>query len=781
MTRPWKAMRTALLLSASTMLVSAAALAAETEAADDVLAEIVVTAQKVKETLAKAPIAVSVLNPDILDRQNITVAEDLVTTVPNLQFSQNGFAMRGIGSNNGFSGYSTVATQVDGIYAPFATTLTLGMFDIGAIEVLRGPQGTVHGRNATAGVVNINTADPGSDYAISGDVQYGSHQDVQVRLHTDLPVADNFALRVSAFRHVNDGLSPRYSAQDRFDKTDQTGVRLTSRWNIADNLTWRLSLNYGQDEGTTPLIYLANYNYYPNADLKTGRFGPAEIIKTHEPNPGIQRVRDNGKDVQEYSARSRLTWEISDAVTATYLAGYSVLKNDGVVASTGVFSQEYLDQRQKASSHELDINYEAKRISLVGGGYYYWDDTPSGQRLLHAGNTAPAPFASVFNAFGPISAGTGKQISTIAAVDVVNSYTDWGSESAAVFAQGTFRVTDRFRLLAGLRSTWDTVHGGQQELVCFGGTVTRQNINSSTCPAGGLGLTDDRSRASEKFSKVSWKAGLDYDFTDEIMGYATVSTGYRAGGLQSSTNPAPYRSYRPETVTNYEAGLRGNLLDRKLFLSATLFNMDYQDLQVSSVISTATGPVAVTTNAAKARIRGVELESLFRPTRNDRISAYLSYLDGKYKRFPNASDNLHSADVMYNIFAPIMGYAPIPGAVADFSGNRLANAPRWSARLGYEHIFDLPGGSTLSPAIDFYVQSKTFSDSANYVQGRNGGYSKTDLNLRWDSADQRYFANAFVNNVEDKRVANQTTVVWSSTTATYNPGRTVGLRVGASF
>lgn len=781
MTRPWKATRAALMLSASAMLVSAAAMAAETEADDDTLAEIVVTAQKVKETLAKAPIAVTVLNPDMLDRQNITVAEDLVTTVPNLQFSQNGFAMRGIGSNNGYSGYSTVATQVDGIYAPFATTLTLGMFDLSAIEVLRGPQGTVHGRNATAGVVNINTADPGDEYAASGDVQYGSHQDLQVRLNTDLPVDDNLAFRISAFRHVNDGLSPRYSAQDRFDKTDQTGVRLTSRWDIAENLTWRVSLNYGEDKGTTSLLYLSSYNYYPNANLTTGSFGEAEIIDTHEPNPGIQNVTDNQKNVKEYTARSRLTWEVSDAVTATYLAGYSVLKNDGVTTSTGVYSQEYLGLRQEASSHELDINYEGDRISLVGGGYYYWDDTPSGQRLLHAGNTAPGPFGSVYNAFGALYAGTGKQISTINAVDVVNTYTDWGSESAAVFAQGTFRVTDQFRLLAGVRSTWDTVHGGQQELVCAGGTVTRQNIDNDTCVGGTLSYTDDTTRASEKFSKVSWKAGVDYDFTDEIMGYATVSTGYRAGGLQSSTNPEPYTGYRPETVTNYEVGLRGNLLDRKLFLSATVFNMDYSDLQVSSVIGTATGPVAVTTNAAKAKIKGVELESLFRPTRNDRISAYLSYLDGKYTSFPNASDNLHSADVMYNIFAPILGYAAIPSAVADFSGNRLANAPRWSARLGYEHIFDLPGGSTLAPAIDFYVQSKTFSDSANYIQGLNGGYTKTDLNLRWDSSDQRYYINAFVNNVEDKLVANQTSVVWSSTTATYNPGRTVGVRVGASF
>lgn len=781
MTHTWKAAKAALMASASALLVTSAAMAVEPAGDDELLAEIIVTAQKVKESLSKAPIAVSVLSQDALDRQNITAAEDLVTTVPNLQFSQNGFSMRGIGSNNGFSGYSTVATQIDGVYAPYPTTLTLGMFDIGAIEVLRGPQGTVHGRNATAGVVNINTADPGNDYAVAGDVQYGTDQDLQVRLNTDLPVSDDLAIRISAFRHVNDGRNPRYSATERYDKTDQTGLRLTSVWTPADNVTWRLSLNYGEDQGTTPFIFLSSYNYYPNADLTTGTFGPVEIIKTHQPNPGIQNVRDNVKDIKEYAARSRLTWDVSDAVTATYIAGFSVLKNDGVEATTGVFSQEYINQRQESSSHEIDINFESESLSLVGGAYYYWDEKPSGQRLLHAGNTAPAPFGSVFNAFGALVAGSGKEISTINAVDVVNTYTDWGSESKAIFAQGTWRVSDRFRVLAGVRSTWDTLHGGQQELVCAGGTVTRENIDNDTCPAGGLGFTDDTDRPSEKFSKVSWKAGLDYDLTEDTMAYATVSTGYRAGGLESSTNPEPYTGYRPETVTNYELGLRSNLLDRRLFLSATAFNMDYNDLQVSSVISAPSGPVAVTTNAAKARIRGVELEGLFRPTRNDRLSAYVTFLDAKYRSFPNASDNINNADVMYNIFAPILGYAAIPTAVGDFSGNRLANSPRWSARLGYEHIVDLPNGSTLTPSVDFYVQSKAYSDSGNYIQGRRDGYTKTDLNLRWDNADQTYYINGFVNNLEDERIASQTSVVWSSTTVSYNPGRTFGVRVGASF
>lgn len=334
MKRSWNAARAALLLSTSALLVGPAAMAAD--AGDDVLAEIIVTAQKVKETLAKAPVAISVLGADALDRQNITAADDLITTVPNLQFSQNGFAMRGIGSNNGFSGYSTVATQIDGIYAPFPTTLTLGMFDIAAIEVLRGPQGTVHGRNATAGVVNINTADPGWDMAVAGDVQYGTHQDLQVRLNADLPVNDDLAIRVSGFRRVNDGRYARLAAPERFDKTDQTALRLTSLWNLSDSVTWRLSLNYGEDEGTTPFLFLSSYNYYPNANLRTGSFGPVEIIKTHEPNPGIWNVKENRKDIQDYAARTRLTWEMSDAVTATYIGGFSVLKNDGLEASTEI-------------------------------------------------------------------------------------------------------------------------------------------------------------------------------------------------------------------------------------------------------------------------------------------------------------------------------------------------------------------------------------------------------------------------------------------------------------
>jgi iron complex outermembrane receptor protein len=294
-------------------------------------------------------------------------------------------------------------------------------------------------------------------------------------------------------------------------------------------------------------------------------------------------------------------------------------------------------------------------------------------------------------------------------------------------------------------------------------------------------LTDDSRRPGQKFSKVNWRVGVDYDLTPQTMLYATVSTGYRSGGLQSSSNPAPFTSYKPENVTNYEGGIRSSLMGGKLFLSGTVFNMDYKDLQVSSIIPVPNqGPVAVTTNAAKARLRGVELESTWRPNRADRIQGFVSFLDAKLRSFPNAQDNLHTPDTFYNIYAPAFGYATFGAATDDFSGNRTPYSPKWSARASYAHSFFLSSGS-VTPSVDFYVQSKTYADTANYAQSLIGSYTKTDLNLRYDDAQDRFYIDGFINNVEDKRVADNVVTVWSSSTASYRRPRTYGVRVGVAF
>jgi len=788
-----------LMIGSSLIALATPAFAQEAPAADvaaaaeavDGMDEIVVTAQKSSEKLTKAPIAVSVVSQDSLDRQGLSSADALVTTAPTLQLSQNGFAIRGLGSNNSFSGYSTVATQIDGIYDPSSQVLALGLFDISAVEVLRGPQGTVYGRNATAGVVNINTADPKNVLGMDADFQLGSRNSLRVRAAVDLPVTDTLAIRVAGFHQVDDGLDPQLGAQQAFGKTDLSGARVTAKWQPTSRLTWRLSLNYGENRGTVPLAYLRSYNYYPNAnltytgpDLKNNLFGPGVTVYDKQINPGVDRVTENRMDVTYYAARSRLAWDVTDTLTATYLAGYSVLKDNGINAATGVFDQRGVKARTETWSHELDLNYTLGRLSLVAGAYVYEDNQPSGARLIHAGNTAPFPFNTVFNAFGAKVVGTGNGISTIDAVDVVNYSAQVGSRSQALFGQAKYEVVDGIRVTGGIRSTWDQVFSRNTQLVCAGGTVTLANMSATTCPtgaAGTLAFTDDRNRDAAKFSKVNWKLGVDADLTPDILLYATASTGYRSGGLQSSSNPANFRQYAPETVMSYEGGIRANLFDRRLFLGLTAYQLDYDDLQVSSIIvDPIQGPIPVTTNAAKARIRGIELEGRFSPTRADHFSGYVSYLDGTFRSFPNGQDTLYSADTLYNIFGPILGYTAIPSATADFTGNELPNAPKWSARLSYAHDFDL-GGGMLTPSVDFYVQSRTFADIGNYAQSRNPSYTKTDLNLTYAFADSNVTLVAFVNNLEDKRIPQNVTSVWSSTVVNYSAPRTIGARIGLHF
>jgi len=749
--------------------------------------DIIVTAQKTSERLSKAPVAISVVSQDTLTRQGIDSAAALTTTVPNLQASQNGFAIRGIGSNNSFSGYSTVATQIDGIYDPSSAVLTLGLFDISSIEVLRGPQGTVYGRNATAGVVNINTADPRRELGFTGDLQYGSFNEVRARVAVDLPVSDALLLRFSAYHQVDDGYGGHYAAQQNYNKTDQSGLRLNALLHITPRLSWRVSLNYGKNEGTVPLSYVSSINTYPGANIQAGTFGPMQTLYGITINPGQDQVTDNRTDLTYYAARSRLTWQATDSLFLTYLAGYSVLKDNGIDAATGVFTQQSINRRTETQSHEVDANFKSGAFELILGGFLYQDKQPSGTRLLHAGDTAPSPFNSVFNTLGVAKvAGIGTGISTISGVDVVTSYRGQGTKSQAVFGQGTFELAPGLKILGGIRSTWEQVNQRELELVCPGDTVTLANISPTVCP--GIpyvyALSDDTNRPDAKFSNVSWKAGVNYELTAQTLVYASVGTGFRGGGLQASGNAPQYRQYAPETVTNYEAGVRSTLLGGKLYIAATAFNMDYKNLQVSSIVlnPTTNQVSAVTTNAATARLRGIELEATIRPTKHDRISGYVSYLDAKIRSFTNASDNLRTGSGNYNALTQVLGNAPLPAnVILDVSGNELPNAPKWSGRISYAHIVDLGDHGTLTPSVDFYAQSRTYSDIQNYSQSRRVAYTKTDLNLRYDLKGDKVSVTGFVNNLEDRRVSNNLVTVWSSTVANYDPPRTYGVRLGMNF
>jgi len=749
------------------------------------LEEVVVTAEKRSELVSKAPLAISTVNQQNMDELGITSAQQLVSTVPNFQISANGYtpqlSIRGIGN---FSGsYSTVAVQVDGIYEPNTSVLTNGLYDVSRIEVARGPQGTVYGRNATAGVLNINTADPVRQFLAFGDIAYGNYSDLTVRGVINVPLGDHVQVRGSIVRETNDGYYAHGAAARNYGKTDILTAQLTALVKITDSLNWRVAIEHADNTGTINYLQGVNYLYYPNANLTTGALG-TPVIAGARPNLMAQEsVRDNSLDTWEDAVRSRLTWALNDQFTATYLAGYSAFVDNGIDTATGAFSQRQRGTDTRSSTQEVDLNFDSSRLKAVAGLYYYRDYT-HGNASLHIGNTVPYPFSSLVP--GAINQPVGLEPSSYGLIDIVQHTAFNYNISKAAFSQGTFAITDALRLTGGVRYTKDS-HGvdSSSQVCAFGSGLVP---NASLACGVPFGPPSSTVQTTESHN-TSWKASLDYDLTPEQLLYGTVATGYRGGGVSGNTRlPVQFLTYAPETVTNYEVGWKSLLLDRSLALSLDVFDMEYKNMQVSAIEHDLTGnPAPVTINAGKARIKGAELELDWRLTGLDEIHGYATYLDARYTSFPNGVNASVNPDGIYNstvgrLDAGGANYALLATNVpTNFAGNHLPNAPEETFRVAYSHTFRLGAVGSLIPSAQLYWQAKSYTDLANSVQSTRKDYTRSDLNLTYRSGSDRLTVDAYIHNVENHTVWQSANAKWDETMAFYMPPRTFGVRVGYRF
>lgn len=761
---------------AQTLIPPETSSAGNIEAEQDQLQTVTVTAQRRLESLTKTPVAVTVVDQKQLDAQGITSAVDIPNTVPNLQVVQNGFSMRGIGNNNSFGGYSTVAVQVDGVYQPSYQALDLGLYDVDRIEGLRGPQGTVYGRNATAGVVNIETAPARMRREAFGDVAVGNFGDVTARGVLNVPLSETFAARVSLMKRKNDGYVEGGAAQRNYGETDVSSARLAWTWQATPDLIWHASLSSARNQGTIPDPVWASYSYFPNANLATGTLGNAVVVPASNNILARHTATDIVTDLSETALRSRLTWSLNDLWSLTYLAGGVNFADNGVDAATGLFTLKNRDFTTRSQSHELDVNYEGSTLKAVGGLYLYRDRT-SGAQKVGIGNALPYPLASVLPPPMVYAPGTGFEPSAYGVVDVAKRVNEDSNDSQAIFAQGTYSVTPLTRLTAGARYTKDQFSTNGDTQVCAFGTVTQANMNL-TC---GVPFGPPSSAiASSSSSNASWRLGVDHDLSKDHMLFASVSTGYRGGGATANVAPQ-FSTFKPETLTNVEIGWRGRLLSNKLSLNLTAFNMDYKDLQVSGIGQDVAGNnTPVTTNSPTAKIRGLEFEGDWLATRNDRLQGFVTYLDAKFGHFVDPVGNPDNIPGDYNNFAPV----PITGTQADYTGHTLLNAPRFTLRARYAHTYTLANGARLVPSVQLYWQSGSYTSYSNFtdpLRGYRDAYTKTDLNLSWESADRRWTVDTYVYNVTDKRVYASATPLAADTGVTYAPPRTYGLRLGYRF
>jgi iron complex outermembrane receptor protein len=693
--------------------------AASASAQNGQIGEIVVTASKRAETLSHVPLAISAVTSAGLEQQGITTVTALSSSVPNLQiaYSSTGAAqvsIRGISTNNTTElGNSAVAFNINGVYEPRPEGIIQSLYDVDRIEVLRGPQGTLYGRNATAGSINVITAQPTFRFGGEGDISYGNYNDILVRGELNVPVSDTFALRFAGTRETNDGYSNNLGSVPRnYDLTDQYALRVTGLWKPTDNFTWSLEADDFSNAGTPPLSVFS-----PSTDQFPLRTRPVNT-------PGFLNI-------DMWAIRSRMSYQINNNWSLAYVAGYGHLQGSQQMDTDGTtanLASTFYERNESSYSHEVDLEYNSDRIKFILGGIFFREDPH-----ILLGSNAGATTTQFYD-------------QTIF------------QQSKAVFSQVTYSITSRLRLTGGLRYTDDNAQRALQ--------------NNWSCPIG-TPLAPPGPPASahcvqishivgqnQSWDNLSYKAGLDFDVTDSTLAYATVSTGYKAGGLGNNIVP----NFGPEHVTNYEIGAKSRLFSDTLQVNASLFYMDYQDLQVTSLVTIpATGSqLAGTVNAAKASIKGLELETIWAPTRDDRISGYLALTDARYDKFVNAIDSLTGKT---NV---------------DLTGRPLELAPSLSWRAAYQHIFHI-GDATLTPQVAVYGQDSMYLRFIDAPVDLQKGYTKTDMLLTYAPPGGHWTLEGFVHNLENSNIASGENVVASRITRYYQPPRTYGMRVGVKF
>ncbi len=683
--------------------------AGDTQAGEGV-GDIIVTAQRRSESLQRSSLSIQVLGADEIARTGVVSPRDLAVVAPGLSVSQSGANtqtfIRGVGdfSANALAQLAVLYT-IDGVNIERASAISSNFYDLARIEVLKGPQGTLYGRNATGGAINLITNRP--DFSgISGYVsgEYGNYDKKQVAGALNLPLTDALAVR-GAFQIIDrDGY-----LSDGTDDDIQQGVRLQALWKPTDRVSLRLSADYAHQGGKGAGAVL--WPRQAGTGSHTSITDPINLAVLNSfgppiPNFVIDPVDNTFLKNRLYNLSAELNVDIGDLATLTVLPAYRKQNFSQLTNSNGfpLSADEHSDQ----TSLEVRLGHQSEALKWVIGGYYFDLDTNS-----------------LFNLFSS---------DYITGFRVENNIPKLATRSYAAFGEATYSVTDRLRLIGGIRYT--------SERKTLQATITDLSI---VAPAPQYSIDNRVTK-----SAVTWKGGAEYDLASQSMVYVTVSRGFKSGGFFIAANPD--NRFEPEQLTAYTIGLRNRFFGNRLQLNIEGYYWDYKNLQVSSVGFTSSGASTFTTrNAGAANPHGVDVDLIFKPTRFDVLSGTLSWIDSHYKKFL----------VQYPAFlAPslVTGCAvgPTTGAATvtvDCSAFPTARTPRWSGNVNYQHTFELAGGASILAGGGASFATKRYLASDFFGPETLGaGYVVFNADLTFKPAGEQFSITGYIRNIGDRAV-----------------------------
>lgn len=665
---------------------SQAALAQSAPDASDDDSEIIVSARKTDERLQDVPIAVTAITEAALNARGVGSVTELQRIAPNLQFTPgqggntSGIApfIRGVGENDFIiTTDPAVGTYIDGVYIARTFGASAEMLDVERVEVLRGPQGSLFGKNTIGGAINIISKLPGDQAEFEGDLRYGSFNNIRVRARVATPLSEGLSVSLSGMGEWRDGWQKIPSGRDLGNRNLITG-RLALRYESGpfeaiasvDGLRRRQHANAHSMIDFVPGFF---------SGLQSGFIAPCCTVPSRidRTDSSLELNRDEADAV---NGSLTLSYDLGGA-TLKSISAYrwvsALFGRDGDASSTLNYAGDIHDETARQFSQELQLSVPlGGRGNLLLGAYYFREKTQDLTRLYVADGlyniirTIP-PFSDPAFPGGP-------SLATLLDfnLDFDNRQT---TVNYALFGNATFDLTDKFTLELGGRYTHETKDFFQ---------AANRIYSNQPLLFGTPSYTLD-----DSWDAFTPRASLSYKFWPNLMAYASWSKGFRSGGFDGRpTSLEEVGSYDPEKLTAYEIGLKSSFSDL-VTINIAAFQNEYRNQQLLiSTVSAATGLIVVRTeNAGQSRIRGLEVETDIRVTPRLRITGALGLLDAKYLRYVSV----------------------IAGVPTDVSSRKLKQAPDISANLGI--AYTMPMGDELAATfrLDTAYRSKTYIDVEN--------------------------------------------------------------------
>lgn len=702
------------------------------------LDEIIVTANRRAEALQDVPAAITAISGETLTRDNITGLEGVADRTPGLTFAafasgQPEIAIRGVGTKeDGPAASDSTVVSVDGVYIAARSAQVFDLFDLERVEVLRGPQGTLYGKNSIGGSINFVTLQPTEDFRLRARVKVGNFGRLDAAGLVSGQIADSVFGKLAASYRSSDGYlrnvlvgSPHYG--ERWGETESLSLRGTLRWQPTDRFEAILTLDSAHDDnGATNREPVGSAGPLHNCGCAS------DPVAVNVALGGAGSPRTTLADVEGFTKRDifgaalTLNYEFDFAtfssITSYRHTDYDYLEDSSGLPGSSVFTDltgasgnpnlvllgpatngftfkvtDAVSETPKQLTQEL-------RLTSPSGGALDWI---VGAFISHEENARTEGF--IFPSLGR----------TDGLPSVSSSFQTNDGLAYAAYAQASYSPIERLKFTGGARYSYE-----------------RKEITSGARILSGLPLLLQgypEVAAEDSWKNFTWKLVADYEIAPGVLTYASVATGFKSGGFTGTASTALVAStpFGPEEATNYEVGAKTELFDRHVRLNLAAFFTDYKDLQVTRFFQPAgtTFGQFITENAGKAEIKGLELETTVRPTHAFEFGGTVSLLDARYTEFTGT---------------------PSQVVTGDFTGNRLRQAPRFSSSAYASYTHDFADGGSVGTRVTYKYQSLSYYDADNNPITTIPAYELIDGSVTYTTPDGRIDVSLWGKNLGDE-------------------------------